>query len=50
MVREDVTTFVECGVGDVLGGLIRRTEKGARTLRVVDEATLAETVAALSEA
>jgi [acyl-carrier-protein] S-malonyltransferase len=48
MTRNGITAFVECGVGDVLGGLIRRTEKGARTLRVSDTATLAEAVEALS--
>ncbi|MCS7272831.1 MAG: ACP S-malonyltransferase [Fimbriimonadales bacterium] len=42
-----VDTFIECGVGDVLSGLIRRTVPGARTLRVVDSKTLDETVAFL---
>lgn len=42
-----VDTFIECGVGDVLSGLIKRIVPTARTLRVVDSKTLDETVTAL---
>lgn len=43
MVAGGVTTFVECGAGEVLSGLLRRIEPEAKALKVVDEATLLET-------
>ena len=43
MTADGITTFVECGVGEVLCGLIRRIEPAAKTLKVVDTATLEET-------
>lgn len=49
MIRDGVTTFVECGSGEVLSGLIKRISKEVRTLRVGDDASLQATVAALSE-
>ncbi len=49
MARDGVTTVVECGVGEVLGGLVKRTVAGVRTLRVVDLATLDETLSQLAE-
>jgi [acyl-carrier-protein] S-malonyltransferase len=48
MVRDGVDTFIECGVGEVLSGLIRRTDKEVRTLQVNDPASLEATVAALA--
>lgn len=39
--REDgVETFIECGAGEVLCGLIRRIDKAAQTTKVLDQATL----------
>lgn len=40
--------FVECGVGEVLSGLIRRIDKTAPCYRVMDAASLAETVSELA--
>ncbi len=40
MVGHGVTTMVECGVGEVLCGLLRRIAPEARGLKVVDCATL----------
>lgn len=50
MVRDGVDTFVECGVGEVLCGLIRRIEPGVKTLKVVDTATLDDVAKQLQEA
>ena len=47
MRRDGITTFVECGVGDVLSGLLRRIDKEAISLKVSDQATLQATLAAL---
>jgi [acyl-carrier-protein] S-malonyltransferase len=47
MRRDGFTTFVECGVGDVLSGLIKRTDKEATSYRVQDLESLEGTVAAL---
>jgi [acyl-carrier-protein] S-malonyltransferase len=47
MVAEGSDSFVECGGGEVLSGLIRRTHKEATCLKVADEESLAQTVAAL---
>ncbi|MEZ0327321.1 MAG: ACP S-malonyltransferase [Fimbriimonas sp.] len=44
LIRDGVTSFVECGVGDVLSGLMRRIDKGASTNRVSDESSLANTL------
>ena len=43
-----VDTFIECGPGKTLSGLIKKTVREARVYRVEDEATLRETLAALS--
>lgn len=48
MIRDGAGTFVECGGGEVLGGLIRRTDKSATTLAVGDDASLEKTIAALT--
>jgi [acyl-carrier-protein] S-malonyltransferase len=48
MVRDGVDTFVECGVGDVLSGLIRRIDKSARCLKVNDSESMDATISALA--
>lgn len=50
MVAEGVHTFVECGPGGALTGMVRRIAPGARTLNVFDSATLAEAADALAVA
>ena len=50
MVDEGVDTFVECGPGAALTGMVRRIAPEARTLNVADPATLEATIAALGEA
>lgn len=47
MVAAGVTTFVECGSGEVLTGLLRRISPESTGFRVNDMATLEATVAAL---
>lgn len=47
MVSEGVDTFVECGAGTALAGMVRRIAPGVRTLNVADQASLAATVEAL---
>ena len=47
MVAEGVDTFVECGPGGVLAGMVRRIAPGVRTLTVEDAASLAATADAL---
>lgn len=46
--RDDIATFIECGVGEVLSGLIRRIDKEAVCLKVYDQASLQSTLAALA--
>lgn len=48
MIEDGVTTFVECGGGDVLGGLIKRISKEVKTLRVSDLESLEATIQELS--
>jgi [acyl-carrier-protein] S-malonyltransferase len=50
MAAEGVDTFVECGPGGALSGMVRRIVPGARTLNVFDSATLAEAADALAAA
>jgi [acyl-carrier-protein] S-malonyltransferase len=45
---DGITTFVECGVGEVLSGLIRRIDKESITLKVFDQASLQATLASLA--
>jgi [acyl-carrier-protein] S-malonyltransferase len=45
---EGVGTFVECGPGNALSGMVKRIAPEARTLNVADLASLDSTVAALS--
>ncbi|HET8571705.1 MAG TPA: ACP S-malonyltransferase [Candidatus Limnocylindria bacterium] len=48
MVDDGVDTFVECGPGNALSGMVRRIAPEARTLNVSDPQTLAAAVDALS--
>jgi [acyl-carrier-protein] S-malonyltransferase len=50
MVADGVDTFVECGPGSALSGMVRRIAGGVRTLHVADVASLAVTVEALAGA
>lgn len=47
LINEGVRTYIECGVGDVLSGLIKRITKEAKSYRVYDTDTLESTIAAL---
>lgn len=47
MAGAGVTTFVECGSGEVLTGLLKRIVPEAKGLRVLDQPTLDSTVAEL---
>jgi [acyl-carrier-protein] S-malonyltransferase len=47
--RDGVTLFVECGWGDVLTGLIRRTDKESNVVKVADLASLETAVRATRE-
>ena len=48
MADEGVATFVECGPGNALTGMVRRIMPGARTLNVFDPASLAASADALA--
>jgi [acyl-carrier-protein] S-malonyltransferase len=50
MVDEGVDTFIECGPGTALAGMVKRIAPEARTLGVADTAGLAATVSALATA
>ena len=50
MAAEGVDTFVECGPGNALTGMVRRIVPGARTLNVFDPASLAVSADALAGA
>ena len=47
MIGAGVETFVECGNGEVLTGLLRRIDRSKTGLRVLDTATRDETVGKL---
>jgi [acyl-carrier-protein] S-malonyltransferase len=47
MVRDGVETFIECGPGTALTGMVKRIAPEARTLNVSDMATLESAAAAL---
>ncbi len=47
MAREGVDTFIECGAGKTLCGLVKKTVKGATVLRVEDADTLRAALEAL---
>ncbi len=49
MVADGVDTFIECGSGAALAGMVRRIAPEARSLTVTDPATLAATLAELRE-
>jgi [acyl-carrier-protein] S-malonyltransferase len=49
MVAEGVDTFVECGPGSALTGMVKRIVPDARTLNVADVPSLTATVRALAE-
>jgi len=48
LMREGVTTFVEVGPGNVLSGLLRRIDRGVRTIPVNDLASLEKAKEALT--
>jgi [acyl-carrier-protein] S-malonyltransferase len=48
MAAEGVDTFVECGPGGALAGMVRRIAPQARALQVADAASLEDTVQALA--
>jgi [acyl-carrier-protein] S-malonyltransferase len=50
LVRQGADTFVEVGPGQVLSGLIRKIDKGARVLNVEDPASLDAAASALAGA
>jgi [acyl-carrier-protein] S-malonyltransferase len=50
MADDGVDTFVECGPGSALTGMVRRIVPGARRLNVFDSASLDATVRALADA
>lgn len=47
MLNEDIHTFIECGGGDVLSGLLKRIDRDAQSLRVQDQESLEATVTAI---
>lgn len=50
MVAAGILTYVECGSGEVLTGLLRRIDANGTGLKVVDPATLEQAQAGLKEA
>jgi [acyl-carrier-protein] S-malonyltransferase len=48
LMRDGVTTFVEIGPGNVLSGLVKRIDRGVRTISVNDLASLEKAREALS--
>jgi [acyl-carrier-protein] S-malonyltransferase len=48
LIKDGVTTFVEIGPGNVLSGLVKRIDRGARTISVNDLASLEKAKEALA--
>ena len=48
MAKDGIDTFIECGPGKTLSGLVKKTLKDVRIFRVEDEATLRKTLEGLS--
>jgi [acyl-carrier-protein] S-malonyltransferase len=48
LIAEGVTTFVELGPGSVLSGLIRKIDRGVRTMNVEDGKTLSAAISELT--
>jgi [acyl-carrier-protein] S-malonyltransferase len=47
MQADGIDTFVECGAGKTLSGLVKKTLKGVKVLRVENVKTLNDTLAVL---
>ena len=47
MTTDGIDTFIECGAGKTLSGLVKKTIKGVRILRVENMKTLADTLEAI---
>ena len=50
MQKSGIDTFVECGAGKTLSGLVKKTLKDVTILRIEDPKTLQKTLAVLSDA
>ena len=49
MYKDGIDTFIECGAGKTLSGLVKKTLKGVTVLRVENQKTLEDTLAKLKE-
>ena len=49
LIEQGVDTFVECGTGGVLAGLVRRVDKGAVRMRIESREDLEAVVEKLAE-
>ncbi len=47
MLNEGIATFIECGGGDVLSGLVKRIDREAKSFRVQDDESLEAAIAAV---
>ena len=50
MQADGIDTFIECGAGKTLSGLVKKTLSGVTILRVENQKTLEDTLAALNNA